>query len=68
VQLTGLHIAAGAGQVMALYKLVTIGAADVNLEDVWGLTPLDHAVRALSWACAVLLVANGGLNLLYYVV
>jgi hypothetical protein len=45
MQLTGLHIAARYGQVLALHHLVTMQSMDVNMDDVWGLTPLDHAVR-----------------------
>lgn len=64
MQLTGLHISAGVGQSLALYKLITMQAADVNMVDVWGLTPLDHAVRGCKWACAVLLVSSGGVHFL----
>ena len=66
VQLTGLHISAALGQPLALYKLITMQANDVNLVDVWGLTPLDHAVRNSKWACAVLLVSSGGVLLVLH--
>lgn len=66
MQLTGLHISAALGQPLALYKLITMQANDVNMVDVWGLTPLDHAVRNSKWACAVLLVSSGGVLLVLY--
>ena len=66
MQLTGLHISAALGQPLALYKLITMQANDVNMDDVWGLTPLDHAVRNGKWACAVLLVSSGGVALMHF--
>lgn len=62
VQVTALHVAAGAGQPLTLYRLVTCRAVDVNLIDAWGLTPLDHAVRAEHWSCAILLLSNAGMH------
>eukprot|EP00892_Ulva_mutabilis_P004253 jgi/Ulvmu1/219/UM001_0223.1 len=59
-KVSGLHIAAGTGQLLTLYRLTTCRAVDVNIEDVWGMTPLDHAVRAEQWACSVLLSSCAG--------
>lgn len=58
--MTALHVAAGTGQTVALYRLIVEDAADVHREDVWGMTPLDHAVRASQPACIVLLLSNEG--------
>eukprot|EP00892_Ulva_mutabilis_P004198 jgi/Ulvmu1/214/UM001_0218.1 len=59
-KMTALHIAAGTGQTVALYVLITEHAADVNRNDVWGSTPLDHAVRGMQLSCIVLLMSNEG--------
>lgn len=61
--MTALHVAAGAGQIVALYFLITAHAADVNVDDVRGMTPLDHAVREQRLSCIVLLVSNAGVTL-----
>lgn len=60
MQMTALHVAARAGKIMALYFLITEHATDVNSKDVWGMTPLDHAVREQHVSCIVLLVSNAG--------
>lgn len=62
MQVTALHVAAGAGQPLTLYRLITCRAVDVNLTDTWGLTPLDYAVRAEHWPCATLLLSNAGMQ------
>lgn len=58
--MTALHIAAGTGQTVALYMLITAHAANVNRDDVWGSTPLYHAVREMQLSCIVLLLSNEG--------
>jgi hypothetical protein len=37
---------------------------DVNVSDIWGNAPLDHAVRNAQWSCAVLLMSQGGAHTL----
>ena len=58
--MTALHIAAQHGQLLALYKIITAQSSEVNIRDIWGKTPLDHAVSGKHWSCAVLLISFGG--------
>jgi hypothetical protein len=59
--MTGLHLAAREGQCVVLSQLMTATYVDVNVKDTWGLTPLDHAVDCQQWACAVMLISQGGM-------
>lgn len=60
VQLSGLHVAARDGQVAFLFSICTLACEDVNPRDIWGRTPLDHAIMSQQWGCAVLLLSQGG--------
>lgn len=60
VQMSALHIAARAGQVLALYKLIAEKCQDVNVVDLWGQTPLDHAVACDHLDCCLILICQGG--------
>jgi hypothetical protein len=64
-QRSALHIAAYDGQVLALLHLASARVLNVNVTDQWDLTPLDYAIAASEWPCAVLLLSQGGVR--YYV-
>jgi ankyrin repeat protein len=58
--MNALHIAARNNQVLTLYKLIAEKCQDVNVVDLWGLTPLDHAVACGHYDCCLLLICQGG--------
>lgn len=60
LQMTALHMAARSGQTLALYKLINCQSIDVNMKDVWGYTPLDHAVSLDYMECCLLIISQGG--------
>jgi hypothetical protein len=60
MQMTGLHLASREGQCVVLSQFMTATYVDVNMKDIWGLTALDHAVECQQWACAVMLISQGG--------
>lgn len=60
MQMTGIHMAAREGHLLVLARLSSVQFLDVNGIDTWGYTPLDHAVSARQWPCAVLLLSMGG--------
>lgn len=55
-----MHVAAHSGQILALSILTSGQVLDVNFSDCWNLTPLDYAIAAGEWPCAVLLLSQGG--------
>lgn len=61
LQMSGLHVAARDGNVAFLFSICTLACDDINPRDVWGQTPLDHAIMAQEWGCAVLLLSQGGM-------
>jgi len=58
--MSGLHVAARDGHVAFLFSICTLACENINPRDVWGQTPLDHAIMAKQWGCAVLLLSQGG--------
>lgn len=58
--MTGLHVAARDGHAAFLFSICTLACDGINPRDIWGQTPLDHAILADQWGCAVLLLSQGG--------
>ena len=58
--MTGLHMASRGGHLLVVARLASLQFLDINKIDTWGYTPLDHAVDAQQWTCAVLLLSMGG--------
>lgn len=58
--MAALHIAAREGHILALSCLMNLQYLDVNVPDIWGNAPLDHAAMGKQWSCAVLLASQGG--------
>lgn len=54
-----LHLAAANGRLLAVSYLLSTGA-NPNVQDRWGSTPIEDALRNGHTHCAVLLRANGG--------
>ena len=61
MQTTSLHLTSRHGRALALGQLMATKFLDLNATDSWGCKPLDYAVENGTWACAALLLKEGGL-------